>query len=438
MWTKTFPNFRDNFYCRSIDDYDREVYSSGRRQSIINGSDLTKNEDLAKNSVYKAAKNTLISAAFWPDFSILPTNDYNKFPYLKALDNEIISHLYWQFKEFGYIDSFIETQKALTEDCLDYGFSMAFPLWGKKNGWRVIEDFLIIPPYNFDFQKWPLSDFIWYIMHTPTGIRFCLDDCIYYNWPRFKHGNYYGISEIYYLEPLITILELLDELRARGMSRVMIKPVIHYTNKTRRSRQDYDNANISVEGLESGVTIHLPMSIDPSKSTPYQKDDLIEVMDPQAEPTAVKEIKDLSDTFEKRINRFMGTTDSLGASNVAFGSYAKADVEYDIFVSKATMLNEWEVQRINKQIIYRIIKYNFTVPPEYKNPTAHFGPIEEEYSKPEWSQIKEAVDIGTLQANEPWIRERMGWPSHENISMKSDVNVLDSKLMEKQFAQYSK
>jgi phage gp29-like protein len=117
---------------------------------------------------------------------------------------------------------------------------------------------------------------------------------------------------------------------------------------------------------------------------------------------------------QKRITRNLGLPDDLGFTSTSVGSHAKAREEMDMFLAYVSRNQQYIKDIVNRQIVPAMILYNFSkLPDNYRLPSLVFESIEEKNLKLTAETFKIMVDAGSLDPNEPFIRDQMNYPPKE-------------------------
>lgn len=400
---------------------------------IQNGEQVFRYRKYALNPIVKTAMKDLINAAFWPGYHFMPMNDYKQFPAFEEIDKYIINLVKNQMERWAS-NGMEAMLKGILENAMSYGYCICQPFWDVRQGNWVLYDLQIKPSWNFNYQRRYDKDELDYIQHYPSGT--ILNDPKDFNcllnfvWPRFEHYNWYGVSELQSIMTDIDVIQQLEALRNQGIDRIMVRPIIHYFDDTGSSSQSVQESKMSVDIIESQVVLHLPMRILPPGSSTgplaqVEQFDRISVLEDRASQPAVKDIGEIIKFLEARINRVFGSSDSLGKSGIALanGSYGKAKIEWNGFISLVESAEAWLENEVNGKIVDSIIYWNYpALPLHYQYPRLRFGEVEEEYNVDKVNYLAAAQKAGFIQSNEPFIRETLGFPplSQTNLTERDE------------------
>lgn len=395
------------------------------------GQAVKKYEDLAKFPIVKTALDMFISGVFWPEHRIYARNDYKRFPQFESIDNQIISFLDYNLHEFNkpeinlpaeYRNDYTQTLEQILKACLRnamiFGYTISKPIYKPFEGFTYLDDIRVMQPYNFVFEYETTKDKLRYIQQTTSGATLQLTDLITSPWPDFSYYNFAGISELLCLENELILLPELEKLRAQGINKVMIKPLIQWVSEQEVSDEEYQRAAVSVENTESGSVLIIPMKvyIDEKGQSYESKFQQFEAFPDLASQPAFQDIKNVIEQLEKRIYHVFGITDSFGNVNIPNGSNARAKTEFQNFTARLQSAMSWVSNFVNSQIIRPLIYYNFPnkLPKEYRYPQFRFGSIEEEFDKVEMEKDKMAIELGILNVQDindlNYLREKYGYP----------------------------
>jgi SPP1 gp7 family putative phage head morphogenesis protein len=194
--------------------------------------------------------------------------------------------------------------------------------------------------------------------------------------------------------------------------------------------------NISLERRGAGILFikYPPDQVD-------LEEDALEIMDTIQSTTGISipntcDIGSLNPTpgtspFEEAIDkqnmmisRGLLMPDSLGFSSVAFGSWAKAKQEFDVFLmvlDKNKAISEESI--IGEQLIRRLVDYNFgsDIPaPYFKfNPLTHEDIHQVAIS---WAALVNAGAVTPTEEDEKYIRENLGMPTEPSKPLILSLN----------------
>ncbi len=384
---------------------------SQRVKGRVIGLGLSRLLNVINHPVVKKATNIMKAGVFTPSLELSPQNNYEEHPEFEQIDKDIIPFITDQLNNLK-TESWSNILKSIFVDAFNFGWSISQPLWKVKKGRWVLDDIQVKPPYNFTFFYPITADGLDYIYHYPSGKQLQPDRLIIGTWPELKHNNWYGESEWLSIVHDIELLEKLEELRANGIAKVMVRVVIHYSDDVSRSEEDFQGANIAVEQIESNAIVQLPMRMIPGeKPGSYEHYDTLKVLDNLASEEAFEDIGKVLDQIEKRVDRIVGISDDMGFSTAKFGSQSKADRTFNFFTSRVEDGEEWVIAVANRQIVNEIIKWNYSnLPAEYKNPGWVFQQFEGEVSLSSMQADNIAITNKIIDADEPFLRTKHKYP----------------------------
>ena len=389
---------------------------------VQSGTQAKKYTDILRNPVVKSALDTLIAGTFWAEGKVVAQNDYEKHPFFELMDDVIVARIKQNLENLQY-ETFKNVLKSMLWAGFGFGFALAELIWKKKPGEYCLKSIKTKPSYNVTFyvdEKDNLQSIYW----TPRGWFLDPRKFLRGTWPWLQNGNYYGVSDLQCIYGDVKLLELIERLRAEGTQHLMIKTVIHHYLATGRQQNVTQSAIQAVDSIESKSILHFPADTD--KDGKLNPQDQITVLDSRAEKQALDDVTEIINQLEKRIKRALCVSDDMGMTDVSTGSYAKSKTEFDLFLAKVEKCQEWICDLVNRQIIPKIVKYNFPEMMEgYQLPKWTFSSTEEEWDKDKLNMITVGVEAGLWGADEPWIREDLNLPPRPKQKQTAAANPLD-------------
>ncbi len=360
---------------------------------VKTGADTFKYAKSSLNPVAQTAENVVFSAVFAAPHSVLSQNDKRDY---EKLDTDVITLVNRQINELNYA-SWDDTLKQLLYAGRTFGFAVAELNFVADNTLWIIRDIMTKPSYNFDVY---INN---YDRVESLRYRYGLDP--YYidprkyvlaPWPRLAEGNYYGISKYHSILQDIETLEILEEARAEATLQTLTRPIIHKAAASSRSTQDTTDARNAVANFNgSKGVIQLVASVDDEGK--FTSMDDINVMPSRTEPEAIRDMKDIIDTYSKRIMRHLGVPDDIGMANIKHGTRAQAETEIGILNAEVITCRRWLENIVNRIILPNMLKWNYrNLPKDYCLPKWQFHYDEEEELKKKAEGFASLLQSGIL------------------------------------------
>jgi hypothetical protein len=353
---------------------------------------------------------------FWGTWSIEGVNDYDRYPEFEELDQQLITMINDQIYDMEY-ETFENTLKALAQNSMTYGFTIAEMNFAQRDGLYVIESIKTKPSFNFNIWVNQVDD-IERLQHTPSGTyieRVKLEKFIIGTYPYLRDGNHYGTSILKSIAFDVDLLEIMEEAQTRGVKMLTIRPVVHWEKDKDRTKEEIAKIRAAIFNIESASVISLPMDLIPgNEEAGLQKSDEIQVLEDRASSDGVALINDIIDMLQKRITRNLGMPDDLGFTSAGVGSFAKAKEEMDMFLAYVIRNQQYIKDVVNRQIIPPMVKYNFSsFPDKYRLPQFIFESIEEDHMGAVASSVDTLIKSGVIESDEQWIRPMLGIPQKQ-------------------------
>jgi hypothetical protein len=407
------------------------VFTQEDRFLPTSGTEVQKFSILKRNPIVKTALDTVRRACFWVQATVKPNplNDYEKYPSFEKLDNKIIPFVREQLNRLGAITdqapnqhitpNFNEMLGAMLMDGRTYGFSVAELKWDDSNGIHRLEKIKPKPPWNFDFEVDRVDELKYVVFDKDTSNKLDPNRFLIGTWEELKYGNYYGESDLLAIERDIKFLEQVEATFYTGLQNNNLKNMIaHIANNMLPANR---NQLISdIESMTGGATLTVT-KVTSSKGDIEKAVEFEETPDLASEDAISNTIVVVQELI-KRINRALGVPDDLGNVSTAIGSFARADIQFNIFDSTVEKCQRW-IEDLANRIVRAIIYYNYqNLPKDYLLPQWSFDFLEEEYEVDKANFYKTVIDSGIASGDEPFIRERLEFPPREVIEETEQID----------------
>ncbi len=385
------------------------------RTPIKSGAQLSKYVEPLLNPIVDNGLETLISGVFYPDAAVQPVNDYETNPEFEALDTVIVDRINKMLANLDN-DSWHNILKTLVWAGMGFGVTIAEMEWESQDGFWNLNAVKGKPSFDFDINV-DEFDNIQSLHHLPTGHTLNPNKFVIGIYPWYRDGNPYGVSE---LEPIlhdIRALEEIEEAYTIGAVRTLNRPVLHYFDQLGMDEDRQREVTKAVDTLINGHgTGHFPAILNEETNT-VTESNIIKPLDNLASGDALRHVQEAKLELIKRVNRNFGIMDNLGQSTVPVGSLAKSKVELNMFNAKVANTQQWISAVVNRQIIQRIVDYNFSqLPDGYRAPIWSYEEIEDDIFETRVDSVIKAVQAGIMTREEG--REKLNLPA---IDVEEDI-----------------
>jgi hypothetical protein len=374
---------------------------------IFSGASTRKYAALAKNPVSKLGIDTLVAGALWTDGKVIPNNDYDEHPEFEEIDNMIIDKLERDLSNLEY-ETWQNMQQTILASSMIYGFSVTEEVWESIQGEWVLKSLKGKPAFEFEINA-DETDELQSLYHSTTSTNLNPDKFIIATYPWLRDANFYGVSELEAIEHDINTLEELEKTFTIGSSSVLNRTVVHYQSVAGKDQDKIDAEQSAIEtaiGAGGGV-LHLPADEDGNDN--LVKKNNFEVLEDRASEDGLESVRVQIGELIKRILRNFGIGDNLGQSTGETGSFAKSKTEFNVFIAKVQRAQNWLTDIINRQVLKRIIDFNFSsLPDKYKVPIWQYQEVEEDFLEVRSKTMVELLQAGVINVKEA--REELDFP----------------------------
>lgn len=375
---------------------------------IVNGVQTKRYIPLAKHPIVKNALDTLLSHAFGTQFRFRTANNYKLYPGFQDIDKLIIKNIEKMLKEMRY-EGFEHVLRSSLRNAMIFGYSIS-----EVNYAPTADNLINIlsikpkPPFNFSFYI-DAFDNLESLFYYPFGWYLDPRKFLIGTWPLLEFGNFFGTSELQSVMTDVMLLERLEKARADGVTRLLVKPIIHEYQGNNRSNKESWQIMDMVDNIQSGQALHFQVDYVGENASKMVWDTLT-VLDPRSDPAALVHTTEIINQMEKRITRTIGVTDDIGQTSSPTGSYARASIHYDSFRSKVHFIQKWICELVNQQLIKPWLEINYpNLPMGYESPYYWADAVNADEALTRMDAVVKGISVGLLRPDEPEIREVVGF-----------------------------
>ena len=238
-----------------------------------------------------------------------------------------------------------------------YGYSVFEEIWAVHNGkYRIVQERLL-PCKRVGFR---MNEFAELTAVVFDGEPIRSDWFHIFTYPQNKPESFfYGISDLQKIVREWQTKETLKRYRNIGLENFAFPLIvaIYDENVYRPDSPEYSDLMQMLEGIKDDARIALPAHQNPQDGNLIPGVTL-KFLEPDFSGGGFTAFEQAIESENKAIDRSLGLPDNLGFTETGSGSYAKAQVEFDIFWRVVTDIAEI-VQENIQTLVDRLMRYNY-------------------------------------------------------------------------------
>jgi len=297
---------------------------------------------------------------------------------------------------------------------LDYGFSIGELIWEQNEdpqfaGKWAIQDIVSIKPHSIRFQQdetgkvleaiqWGMGEEI----HIPV------EKLVIMTY-QGEWSNPFGRSDLEACYSAWWAKDSANKWLSILLERFGIPPIFAMYNQNKYTEPTLDILKSIITNLQAGTAAIIPRT-DPTD---------VEMWTPELASQVANVFIPALDHYDRRIARGLLMPSLLGATaDQQVGSFARAQVVFDVFMFAVGALRAQVEEAINDQIIWRMMAANY--PGEEEYPRMKFKPLTQDARvtlMDAWVKLVSGGAVVAREDDEAHIREIMGFPGVDSEPM---------------------